>query len=249
MTAIETALPARSKTPKPLNHLLNNIGLGFIGAAALRITPALLAAQIAILAEDNQWGLLHLMSSPTDDLANSWLTVAFFVVFFDFAIYWQHRYFHKNKLLWRLHRVHHSDTALRASSALRFHPVEIFISMLFKSALVITLGIPFIAVVIFEVLLNACAIFNHANIRLPKPIETCTRAVIVTPSMHRVHHSKVISDSCRNFGFCLSIWDRAFQSFRETSITEEPEYPLGVSELHDRETKSLLALIKQPFKP
>lgn len=248
MTVLEMAIPARQKSPKPIAHFMNNIGLGFIGAVVLRMAPALLAAQTAIVAEANQWGLLYLTEYSAQNLANSWIIIALLVIFFDFAIYWQHRYFHRNKFLWRLHRVHHSDTALRASSALRFHPVEIFISMLFKSTLVLALGIPFIAVVIFEVLLNACAIFNHANIRLPKRIEKYTRALIVTPSMHRVHHSKVIADSSSNFGFCLSIWDRLFKSFREKSITQQTDYPLGVKELGDQETRSLLALVKQPFK-
>lgn len=244
MMTLEHYLPARRYSNNALKHNLNNLLLGASSTLLLRLTPGLLAAHIALQNETWQLGIGHYLN-----LANSSIIFAVTaVIFLDLCIYWQHRYFHYNKYLWKLHRVHHSDNRLSASSALRFHPLEILLSMLIKSALVLSLGIPFVSVVVFEILLNACAIFNHTNIRLPKPFENVARRLLVTPSMHRIHHSTDLSDSNQNFGFCLSIWDRAFKSYMPISSRGVKDFAMGVKELNTKDSEGIAALITQPFK-
>ncbi len=244
MMLVEHLLPARKPSSDALKHNLDNLLLGASGTLLLRLVPSLLAAHLALENETWQLGLSYTLSLASSSI----MLVTTAVVFLDFCIYWQHRYFHYNKHLWKLHRVHHSDNQLCASSALRFHPLEILISMLIKSALVLSLGIPFVAVVVFEILLNACAIFNHTNIRLPKLPEQTLRWLLVTPSMHRIHHSTDLADSNRNFGFCLSVWDRAFKSYRPISHQGTKDFKMGVKELDKSASEGLSSLITQPFK-
>lgn len=244
MIILEHALPARRYSGNALKHNLDNLLLGASGTILLRLVPGILAAHLALQNELWQIGISYSLDLPQSSL----LFTVSAVVFLDFCIYWQHRYFHYNKYLWRLHRVHHSDTMLSASSALRFHPLEILLSMLIKSALVLGLGIPFVAVVLFEILLNACAIFNHTNIRLPKRFEQIFRRLVVTPSMHRIHHSTDLVDSNRNFGFCLSVWDRAFNSYAPLNSSGINNFVMGVKEVEKTESEGLASLITQPFK-
>lgn len=247
MMLFERRFPARrrdSGTSSTIRHDVDNLVLGVIGSLLLRLTPGILAAHLAIQNETWELGLSHTLGIGADSLA---LIIAT-IIALDFAIYWQHRYFHYNRYLWKLHRVHHSDKSLNASSALRFHPIEIGISMLIKSTLVISLGIPFIAVVFFEIALNACAIFNHANIRLPKKPERIIRYLVVTPSMHRIHHSIERRDSDSNFGFCLSIWDRIFGSYRQIIHTKKKDFEMGVKEIESSQVIGVRNLLVQPFK-
>lgn len=241
---LEHLLPARKHSGDALKHNLDNLLLGASGTILLRLVPGLLAAHLALENETWQTGLSYGLNLTNPSV----MLVVTAVVFLDFCIYWQHRYFHYNKYLWKLHRVHHSDQKLSASSALRFHPLEILLSMLIKSTLVLSLGIPFIAVVMFEILLNACAIFNHTNIRLPKLAEHALRLLLVTPSMHRIHHSTEQDDSNRNFGFCLSIWDRLFKSYGAINSSGAKEFTMGVKELDKSDSEGLASLIAQPFK-
>ena len=244
MMALEHLQPARTRTHEALKHNVDNLLLGVSGTVLLRLMPGLLAAHLAIENETWQLGLSYSLNLDNTSI----VFVAIAIVFLDFCIYWQHRYFHYNQYLWKLHRVHHSDKALTASSALRFHPLEILISMAIKSAIVLSLGIPFVAVVIFEILLNACAIFNHTNIRLPRLLENSTRLLLVTPSMHRIHHSIELDDSNRNFGFCLSIWDRIFRSYQPINSKGLKDFEMGVKGLDKKDSEGLASLISQPFK-
>jgi len=241
---IEKALPARDVTQAVICRLRDNLGISVIGALILRLAPALLAANVALFCQANGLGLGNMVEIPS----SAWLWIVFSIVTLDLAIYWQHRLFHHNKLLWRLHRVHHSDQELDATSALRFHPIEIVVSMVFKSVIVFTLGIPFVAVVIFEVILNACAIFNHANIRLPRSVERNVRNILITPSIHRIHHSVIERDSQHNFGFCLSVWDRLFRTYKEKSECNHPAFKLGVETQYPIKVTGLTELLSQPFK-
>lgn len=165
------------------------------------------------------------------------------LILLDLAIYGQHWFFHKWTWGWRLHRIHHCDLHLDASSALRFHPLEILISMAFKFFLIGTLGLSFWTVLTFEVILNGCAIFNHGNIQIPHKLEKWIRFLIVTPDMHRVHHSQVLREMNSNYGFNLSIWDRLFKTY--TSLTCQQELKLGLE--GEKKPQSLWQLLLMPF--
>ena len=243
MMLCEQRLPARPKKPGTFRHNVDNLALGVMGSLLLRLMPGVLAAHLAIENETWEVGLSHALGIDSDSIA----LIVIAMITLDFAIYWQHRYFHYNRYFWKLHRVHHSDNTLNSTSALRFHPIEIMISMLIKSALVISLGLPFLAVVLFEILLNACAIFNHTNIRLPKRLERLTRYLIVTPSMHRIHHSTDRNDSDSNFGFCLSIWDRMFATYSQTNQSGRKGFEMGVKGLENRQASGIKNLLAQPF--
>ncbi|MGR3636380.1 MAG: sterol desaturase family protein [Shimia sp.] len=167
----------------------------------------LLAIGAALDAQTRGWGLLNQIQLP------DWIAVFLALLIFDFAIWLQHLITHKIPLLWRLHRVHHADPDLDVTTAIRFHPVEIALSMGLKIGLVYALGAPPLAVLIFEILLNATALFTHSNIRLPIALDRIMRLVLVTPDMHRVHHSVHRDEHDSNYGFALSIWDRTLGTY------------------------------------
>jgi sterol desaturase/sphingolipid hydroxylase (fatty acid hydroxylase superfamily) len=200
----EALAPARSATAATRIRRANNLALVALDTLLLRLLFPLLAVGLAL--QQAGTGLFALLPVP------HWLAVVLAVILLDLAIYWQHRLFHAVPALWRLHRVHHADPDFDVTTALRFHPGEIILSMAAKLALVWLLGPPAEAVMIFEVLLNASAMFNHGNVRLPAGAEAMLRQLIVTPDLHRVHHSERAGEMHRNFGFCLSVWDRWFGS-------------------------------------
>ena len=202
MLAWEQLAPRRAATAPTALRRANNLALVAIDTLLLRLLFPVLAVGLAARLEGP--GLLSLLPAPR------WLLAVLAVLVFDCAIYWQHRLFHAVPLLWRLHRVHHADPDFDVTTALRFHPGEIILSMAIKLALVALLGPPAEAVMIFEVLLNASAMFNHGNVGLPGRIDAALRRLIVTPDMHRVHHSVRPAEMHRNFGFCLSVWDHWF---------------------------------------
>jgi sterol desaturase/sphingolipid hydroxylase (fatty acid hydroxylase superfamily) len=170
------------------------------------------------------------------------------VLLLDLLIYFQHRVFHAVPFLWRLHRVHHADPELDASSGLRFHPVEILLSMAIKMAAVVALGAPAEAVLVFEVLLNATSLFNHANLALPAWLDGALRLVLVTPDMHRVHHSEVREETDSDFGFCLSCWDRLFGTYRAEPAAGRLGMVIGVVEFRADQEQRLDRLLAQPFR-
>lgn len=197
-------LLGRRRWPTNLSILvLGGITVRVLGA----ISPLLLAVGAAAWAQQAGVGLFNVWSIP------GWLAALLCVLVLDALIWAQHWAFHRVPTLWRLHRVHHADRDIDVTTALRFHPVEIALSMLIKVLAVLALGAPVLAVVLFEVLLNACAMFNHANLRLPQPVDAVIRKLIVTPDMHRVHHSVHAGEHNRNFGFNLSVWDRWFGTY------------------------------------
>ena len=180
--------------------------------AALRILFPILAVGMAELAAARGWGLFALTDLPV------WFEVTAAVVLLDLAIYGQHVASHKVPVLWRVHKVHHADRDIDVTTGLRFHPIEICLSMLYKFVVVIALGAPAFAVFLFEVLLNGTAMFNHSNVKLPGPLDRVVRLLIVTPDMHRVHHSVIHREHDTNYGFNMSIWDRLFRTY-----TDQPE--------------------------
>lgn len=237
----ERAWPARGDA-RPARRQMHNLGLVIIDTAVLRLAFPVLAVALAVSLEDTGAGMLnHLGWSP-------WIAVPLAVLALDLAIYWQHRLMHQIPLLWRMHRVHHSDLALDVTTGVRFHPLEIALSMGVKLALIALLGAPALAVVIFELALSLGSLFTHTDIALPKRLDTALRRVLVTPSMHRIHHSTVRRETDSNYGFHLSIWDRLFGSYTAEPQRPERTMPLGLEVFREDQDQRLLALLGQPFK-
>jgi sterol desaturase/sphingolipid hydroxylase (fatty acid hydroxylase superfamily) len=188
------------------------------------------------------FGLLHLVALPQP------LSLLVAVVLLDLAIWAQHVVFHRVPLLWRLHRMHHADVDLDVTSGARFHPIEILLSMVVKFAVIALLGAPAAAVLAFEVLLNACAMFNHANVRIAAPVDALLRRLVVTPDMHRVHHSVVRAETDSNFGFCLSWWDRIFGTYRAQPAAGQYAMTIGLETFRAPEEARLDRLVTQPFR-
>jgi sterol desaturase/sphingolipid hydroxylase (fatty acid hydroxylase superfamily) len=170
------------------------------------------------------------------------------VILLDLAIWVQHVLFHRVSLLWRLHRMHHADTDLDVTSGARFHPLEILLSMAIKFAVIALLGAPPVAVLIFEILLNACAMFNHANVALPRWLDAALRRVVVTPDMHVVHHSVLPAETDSNFGFCLSWWDRLFATYRAAPGPGVDRMTIGLAQFRHPQEARLDRLLTQPFR-
>lgn len=219
-----------------------NIGIVVIDTILARVLLPGITVAAALFAADAEIGLFHWLDVPP--------VVAFIatLVLFDLAIYAQHVVFHKVPMLWRLHRVHHTDPAFDVTTALRFHPIEILLSLLIKGALVIALGAPAVAIVIFEVILSSAAIFNHSNMRLPLWLDGILRVVIVTPDMHRVHHSVHQPETDSNYGFNLSIWDRLFGTYRAQPRDGYDGMRIGLDGFADDRVLGLGALLIQPFQ-
>ena len=215
-----------------------HLAMALLGTALTRLLVPLGAIGAAAWAGEQNFGAFQQMDAPL------WLEFALALVALDFAIYWQHRATHAWPLLWRLHRVHHTDAVLDASTALRFHPIEIALSMVYKVVVVALLGIDPLAVLVFEVVLNATALFSHANIQLPERIDRALALLLVTPAMHRVHHAPDVRRTNSNYGFCLSIWDRLFGSYR--GLRHRPDGDgFGVAGMAD--DASIAAMLKRPF--
>jgi len=216
MALIELALPKRRLIVSKSRRWLTNLGIGATASALLRLMAALAvpvaAVAAAFYAQAHGIGLLNAVGWP------EWAKVAVALVVLDLAIWAQHLASHKIPLLWRLHKVHHADRDIDVTTAVRFHPIEIALSMLWKIAVVVPLGASPLAVFLFEVILNGCAMFNHANIDLPPWLDRLLRQVLVTPDMHRVHHSVLRREHDTNYGFNLSVWDRLFRTY-----TAQPE--------------------------
>src|SRR4029077_4997260 len=211
MAAIELLRPKRRLSVSKARRWLTNLGIAGVDTVVLRLMAALAvpaaAVAAAFFAKERGLGLLNQVDLPY------WLKLAITLLVLDLAIWFQHLVSHKVPIFWRLHQVHHADRDIDVTTAIRFHPVEIALSMLWKIVLVIPLGASPFAVFLFEVILNACAMFNHANIALPAGLDGTLRLLIVTPDMHRVHHSVLRDEHDRNYGFNLSVWDRLFGTY------------------------------------
>jgi len=235
----ESWVPRRQRTvPKP-PRWTTNLALTFLNPLVVRFLFPLLAVAMAAKAQENGWGLLNNYAMPF------WLAAGFGLITLDFIIYLQHVMFHAVPLLWRLHMVHHADLDFDVTTGLRFHPIEIVVSMGIKLAAVVVLGPPVLAVLIFEVVLNATAMFNHSNIRLPVPIDTVLRLFVVTPDMHRVHHSIYPQETNSNFGFSLPWWDRLLGTYRAQPAKGHEAMSIGLHQF--RAPLSLPRLLLLPF--
>ncbi len=241
MLALERAFPLRAQRLS-WRRWPANFGLVVIASLLVRLLAPAAAMGAALYAESQGLGLLRWLG------LNGLVGGVLAVLLLDLLIYFQHRVFHAVPFLWRLHRVHHADPELDASSGLRFHPVEILLSMAIKMAAVVALGAPAEAVLVFEVLLNATSLFNHANLALPAWLDGALRLVLVTPDMHRVHHSEVREETDSDFGFCLSCWDRLFGTYRAEPAAGQLGMVIGVVEFRADQEQRLDRLLAQPFR-
>jgi sterol desaturase/sphingolipid hydroxylase (fatty acid hydroxylase superfamily) len=242
MAAWEFAAPWRKAERGRIARWPGNWGIYIIDIALVRVLFPLGGAGIALYAEARGIGLFHAIGL-------NWLIgapIAFLVL--DCAIYWQHRIFHMVPLLWRLHRMHHADVELDVSSGFRFHPIEILLSMIIKAAVILAIGAPAIAVLAFEVVLNATSLFNHSNIRLPAELEPRLRRFLVTPEMHRIHHSVVRAEHDSNYGFNFAWWDRLFGSYRERAVAGDDALKIGLESFRAPEENRIDRLLTQPFR-
>lgn len=242
MALAEWWRPKRTLTVSKAKRWLNNLALTALNTALLRAIFPLAAVGVALWCTDEGIGLFNLVAIPF------WLAVLLSVVALDAIIWGQHRLFHRVPILWRLHAVHHADRDLDVSSGARFHPIEILLSMLIKFAAIALLGVPAVAVIVFEVILSGMALFNHSNVALPLTLDRWLRTVLVTPDMHRVHHSIHRYESDSNFGFNLAIWDRLFNTYRAQPEQGHDGMTIGIKSHRDeKQVIWLTGLLTLPF--
>jgi len=220
---------------------LSNISLSIINVLVLRFSIAG-AAVWASTSTTNQWGLLHLIDLP------NWLAIIISIVLLDLAIYGQHRASHQWSWLWRLHKIHHTDLDLDVTSAVRFHPIEIVLSMCYKVICIYIIGASPVAVIAFEIILSSCALFNHSNITIPLTLDKLIRLFIVTPDMHRIHHSVIPSETNSNYGFSISVWDRIFATYIDQPQAGHINMTIGLAEYQYIEDVAIQRLLLMPFK-
>lgn len=242
MAMWELMAPRRALTVSKIVRWSNNIGLVFINSIILRLLFPAGAIGIAAFAAENGWGLLNYYSLPYV------LAIVLSVVAMDFVIYLQHVLVHAIPTLWRFHRVHHADLDFDLTTGARFHTGEIILSMLIKFATIVVLGPPIVAVVIFEVVLNGMAMFNHANVHLPLAFDRVLRLLLVTPDMHRVHHSSEDNETNSNYGFNLTIWDRIFGTYIDQPRAGHEAMTIGIHKYRDpKQVNRLPGMLLLPF--
>lgn len=239
----EVAAPRRALTVSRALRWASNLGLVLLDTLVLRLLFPLAAAGVASFCAKNGWGLMNHFHVPFV------IAAPLAVIAMDFVIWLQHVMFHAVPALWRVHRVHHADPDYDVTTGARFHPIEIVLSMLIKFAAIVVLGPPVVAVVIFEVLLNVTAMFNHGNVRLPVALDRILRRVVVTPDMHRVHHSIEVDEANSNFGFNLPWWDRLFGTYRDQPRAGHQGMTIGIRDHRDpREVARLAGMLLLPFR-
>jgi sterol desaturase/sphingolipid hydroxylase (fatty acid hydroxylase superfamily) len=240
----ERSAPRRPWRVGGWDRWFSNLAMVAVGALLIRLVSPITTVGAALVADDRGWGLLHMASG-----APTWLAITVSVVALDLAIYLQHRLFHAVRPLWRLHRVHHTDLDVDVTTGVRFHPVELLLSVAFKAGAVVVVGAPAVGVVLFEILLNAGSLFSHANLGLPSGVDRAVRWLFVTPDMHRVHHSVDPIETGSNFGFTLSWWDRLLRTYRAQPSSGHAGMRLGVDGFDGPRVRRFVPLLIQPFVP
>ena len=242
MATWEVVAPRRARLHSRSVRWTANLGLVVLNTVLVRLLFPFAAVAFATLAAQRGWGLLNNLDLP------QWLALLLAVAAMDFAIWLQHVMVHAVPVLCRLHRVHHADPDYDVTTGARFHPLEIILSMLIKFAVIAVIGAPAAAVLVFEVLLNATAMFNHGNVKLPGATDAGLRLLLVTPDMHRVHHSTDVAEANSNFGFNLSLWDRLFGTYRPAARLPQESMEIGVAGLTgDPRCVSLTGMLAIPF--
>ncbi len=242
MALAEAALPRRRREIPRLLRWTSNLGIVVLDTLILRLVFPVVAVGLALTAAERGWGLFNVFDVP------GWLAFVASLLVLDLAIYLQHVMFHAVPALWRLHRMHHADLEIDVTTGLRFHPLEILLSMVLKLAVVAVLGPPAVAVLVFEVLLNATAMFNHANFKLPLALDGVLRWVVVTPDMHRVHHSIHPDETNSNFGFNLPWWDRLLGTYTAQPREGHEAMTIGIEQFRTRRDLWLDRMLVQPLK-
>ena len=242
MALWEVAAPRRRREIPRLLRWSSNLGVVVVDTLIVRLTFPIVAVGLALLAQERGWGLFNVFDVP------AWVAFVVSILTLDLAIYLQHVMFHAVPALWRLHRMHHADLEFDVTTGLRFHPVEILLSMAIKLAVVAALGPPAVAVLVFEVILNATAMFNHSNIRIPESIDRVLRLIVVTPDMHRVHHSIHPSETNSNFGFNLPWWDRLLGTYRPQPREGHESMTIGIEQFRTRRDLWLDSMLIQPLR-
>jgi len=241
MALWEVLAPRRPWAVGRASRWPSNLGIVAVDALAVRLLIPVAAVGVALLASEHGIGLFHVLGWL------GWLAGLLGFLVLDLVIYGQHVVFHKVPWLWRLHRMHHADLDIDVTTGLRFHPIEILLSMLLKLAVIAALGTPAVAVLIFEVLLNATSMFSHGNVRIVHRLDAVLRWVVVTPDMHRVHHSIQSTETNSNFGFNLSWWDRLFGTYRPEPSAGQEAMTIGIEQFRDPRELRLDRMLVQPF--
>lgn len=234
--------PRRKQTLTRFQRWPINLGLAFLNMAIMGVTIGTIAYLSAINATELSLGLLNQFAFP------DWLDIIFTLLFLDFAIYFQHVISHKWKLLWRLHQIHHTDLEIDASTAVRFHPLEIMISMVYKVVCIYLIGADPVAVIAFEIILNGTATFNHSNVNIPIRIDKYLRWILITPDTHRIHHSTVQSETDSNYGFSISLWDRLFKTYVAEPHKTQTTIDIGLPQHRQQDELGFIQLLLLPFK-
>ncbi len=242
MSCAEFLWPRRGRPVRRLVRWPNNLAVVFVDTFLARLVLPAGATGVALLGEHRGWGLFNSISAP------GWISIPVTVLLLDLLIYFQHWAFHRVPLLWRWHRMHHADLDVDVTTGARFHPIEILLSLGIKSAVIIPLGAPALGVLVFEVLLNATAMFNHGNLRLPTRVDRWLRLLLVTPDMHRVHHSILLRETNSNYGFNLTWWDRLFRTYRAQPEAGHDGMMLGLEQFRDPKELRLDRMLLQPFR-
>ena len=238
----EVLAPRRKTTHQRKKRWYGNLGLGALNPLVLRFCFPVLVIGVAVQAQQYGWGLFNVIETPYV------IELILCLLLFDLAIYGQHIVFHRLSWLWRLHKVHHSDPDFDLTTALRFHPLEIVLSMLIKMIVTVLLGAPPLAVLIFEIVLNLTAIFNHGNIYIPISVDRALRKFLVTPDMHRIHHSTVPTETNSNYGFNLSCWDHLFTTYTAEPGKGQESMAIGLDEFKGTDKLRLAELLTLPFR-
>jgi len=242
MGSLEYVIPRKARQAHRPSRWFTNMALSVLGALSIRFLLPIVAVGAAVFAEQQAWGLFNVVRVPL------WAELFGAILILDLLIYWQHVASHFVPLLWRFHKVHHADIDVDVTTAVRFHPGEIMLSMMYKIVCILLLGPELVAVIAFEILLNASALFNHSNIAITPRLDRYLRWLIVTPDMHRVHHSTVVPETNSNFGFSLSIWDRVFASYVAQPRKDHENMTTGLAEYQQVDTAGLLWCLSLPFR-
>ncbi len=242
MALWELAAPKRRQEVPRLLRWSNNLALVAVDSILVRLAFPLTAAAFAGLMQQNGWGLFNFAGLP------QWLSIILALLLLDLVIYGQHIVFHRVPILWRLHRMHHADTEIDVTTGLRFHPLEILLSMALKFIVVAAIGAPPVAVLLFEIILNAASLFNHSNVRLPQGVDRLLRLLVVTPDMHRVHHSVVPVETNSNYGFNVPWWDRLFGTYRPQPQAGHDGMTIGLPQFRSRREAWIDRMLLQPFR-
>lgn len=243
MAVLEYLIPQRELLLDKISRWFNNISLVVLNSLLIRILFQTSALGVCIYVEKNNIGLFNFFEFSI------FSSIVLSIIVLDLIIYAQHRLFHKIDFFWNFHKIHHSDMDYDVTTAVRFHPIELIISMFIKITFIFLLGVRIEAFILFEIILSSFALFNHSNIRLPKILDVILRYVIVTPPMHRIHHSIYSKELNSNYGFNISLWDRIFNSYTKNPKDTYSKMTIGLKNLQDKNTTvPIISLLKLPFR-